>query len=80
MGTGVTTGGNRSTRRKPVMFGKVKLDNNLLTSDRGNFNQIIARSMNRTVVTVVRDTRTTTFTMRLTPPTTIHNIEYFNAE
>ena len=38
----VTTGGNRSTRRKPAMFGRVKLDNTLLACDQGNFNQITA--------------------------------------
>ena len=33
------------------MLGKVKLDNTLLTFDQGNFNQITARSRNRTLVT-----------------------------
>ena len=43
------------------MFGgRVKLDNTLLTCDQGNFNQITARSRNRTLVTVVRDMCTTT--------------------
>ena len=55
-----TTGGNCSTRRKPAMLGRVKLDNTLLTCDQGNFNQITARSRNQTIVTVVRDTCTTT--------------------
>ena len=59
-GSSVTTGGNLSTRRKPTMFGRVKLDNNLLTCNQGNFNQITARSRNRTLVTVVRDTCTST--------------------
>ena len=36
------------------------LDNNLLTREQGNFNQIIACCQNRTQVTVVRDTCTTT--------------------
>ena len=53
-GSSVTTGGNRSTRRKPAMLGRVKLDNTLLTCDQGNFNQITARSRNRALVTVVR--------------------------
>ena len=39
-GSSVTTGGNQSTRRKPGMLGRVKLDNTLLTCDQGNFNQI----------------------------------------
>ena len=56
-GSSVTTGGNRTTRRK---LGRVKLDNTLLTCDRGNFNQITARSRNQTLVTVVRDTCITT--------------------
>ena len=55
----VTTGGNRSTRRKPAMLGRVKLDNSLVTCDQGN-NQITAWSLNRTLVTVVRDACTTT--------------------
>ena len=42
------------------MFGRVKLDNTLLTCDQGNLNQITARSRNRTLVTVVRDTCTIT--------------------
>ena len=42
------------------MLGRVKLDNTLLTCDQGNFNQITARGRNRTLVTVVRDTSTTT--------------------
>ena len=56
----VTTGGNRSTRRKPAMFGRDKLDNTLLTCDKGNLNQITARSRNRTLVIGVGDTCTTT--------------------
>ena len=44
------------------MLGRVKLDNTLLTCDHGNFNQITARSRNRTLVTVVRDTCTTIVT------------------
>ena len=59
-GSSVSTGGNRSTRRKLAMFGRVKLDNTLLTCDQGNFNQITPRSRNRILVTVVRDTCTTT--------------------
>ena len=39
------------------MLGRDKLDSTLLTCDQGNFNQITARSRNRTLVTVVRDTR-----------------------
>ena len=42
------------------MLGRVKLDNTPLTCDQGNFNQITARSRNRTLVTVVRDTYTAT--------------------
>ena len=42
------------------MFGRVKLDNTLLTCDQDNFNQITAQSRNRTLVTVVRDMYTTT--------------------
>ena len=42
------------------MLGRVKLNNTLLTCDQGNFNQITARGRNRTLVTVVRDTCTTT--------------------
>ena len=54
------------------MFGRVKLDNTLLTCDQGNFNQITTRSRNRTLVTVVRHvhyhcaTSTTTKYHRLT--------------
>ena len=59
-GSSVTTRGNRSTRRKPAMLGRVKLDNTLLTCDQDNFNQITARRQNRTLVTVVRDTCSTT--------------------
>ena len=42
------------------MLGRDKLDNPLLTCDQSNFNQITARSRDRTLVTVVRDTCTTT--------------------
>ena len=42
------------------MLGGVKLDNTLLTCDQSNFNQITARSMNQTLLTVVRDMCTTT--------------------
>ena len=42
------------------MLGRVKLDNTLVKCDQGNFNQITARSWNQTLVTVVRDTCTTT--------------------
>ena len=42
------------------MLGRAKLDNTLLTCDQSNFNQITARCRNRTLVTVVRDTSTTT--------------------
>ena len=42
------------------MFGRVKLDNTLLTCDQGNLNQITAWSLNQTLVTVVRDTCTVT--------------------
>ena len=59
-GSGVTTGGNRSTRRKPALLGRVKLDNTLHTCDQGKFKQITARSRNPTPVTVVRDLCTTT--------------------
>ena len=54
-GSSVTTGGNRSTWRKPTMLGKVKLDNTLLTCDKGNFNQITARSRNIILVAEMRD-------------------------
>ena len=40
------------------MLGRVKVDNTFLTCDKGNFNQITARSRNRARVTVVRDTCT----------------------
>ena len=59
-GPSVSAGGNRSSRRKPAMFGRVKLDNTLLTCDQGNFNQITVWSRNRTLVTVVKDTCSTT--------------------
>ena len=59
-GFGVTTGRNRSTQRKLAKLGGVKLDHTLLTCDQGNFNQITTRLWNRTLVTVVRDTCTTT--------------------
>ena len=49
-GSSVTTGENRGTRRKPAMLGRVKLDNTPLTCDQDNFNQITARSRNRTLV------------------------------
>ena len=52
-GSSVTTGGNRSTQKKPATLGKVKLDNTLFTCDQGNFNQITARSRNRTLVTML---------------------------
>ena len=42
------------------MLGRVKPDNTLLTCDQGNFNQITAWGRNQTLVTVVRDTCTTT--------------------
>ena len=47
-GSSVTTGGNRSTRRKPAMFGRVKLDNTLLTCDHGNFNRTTQQNRNPT--------------------------------
>ena len=53
-------GGNWSTRIKPAVLGRDKLDNTLLTCDQGNFNQITAQSRNRTQVTEVRDTCTNT--------------------
>ena len=59
-GSSVTERGNRGIRRKRAMLGRDKLDNILLTCDRDNFNQITAWSRNRTLVTVVRDTCTTT--------------------
>ena len=40
------------------MLGRVKPGNTLLTSDISNFKQITARSRNRPLVTVVRDTCT----------------------
>ena len=46
--------------KKPAMLDSVKLINTFLTCDKGNFNQITARSRNQTLVTMVRDTRTTT--------------------
>ena len=45
-GSNVTRGGNRSTRRKPAILGRGKLDNSLLTRVRGNFNQKTAWSRN----------------------------------
>ena len=51
----VTTIGNWSTWRKPVMLGRVELDNTLLTCDQGNFNQITAQSQNQTLPTVMKD-------------------------
>ena len=45
--------------KKLAMVGRDKLDNTLLTSNQGNFNQITAQSQNRTLVTVVRNTCTT---------------------
>ena len=36
-GSSVTTGGNRTIRRKPAMLGKVKLDKTLLTCGQGNY-------------------------------------------
>ena len=42
------------------MLGTVKLDNNLLTCDQGNFNQITAWSRSQILATVVRDTCSTT--------------------
>ena len=59
-GSSIFTGGNWSARRKPVMLGRAKLDNILLTFDQGKFNLITTRSRNRTIVTVVRDTCTST--------------------
>ena len=41
------------------MLGRDELDSTLLTCDHGNFNQITAWSWDRTQVTVVRDTCTT---------------------
>ena len=67
-GCNVITGGNRSTRRKPVMFGRVKLDNTLFTYDQGNFNQITAWNRSRVLATVMRDTCTTTVLLALFPP------------
>ena len=46
------------------MLGRDELDSTLLTCDQGNFNQITTRSRNRTLVTVVIGTCTTTV-----PPT-----------
>ena len=42
------------------MLGRDKVDDTFLTCDQGNFNQITARSRNRTLITVVRGTCTTT--------------------
>ena len=53
------------------MLGRVKMNNTLLTYDKGNFNQMTARSWNRTVVTMVRDTSTTTV-----PPAARTNYRY----
>ena len=53
------------------MFGRVKLDNTLLTCDQANFNHIIARSWNLTRVTVVKDTCTTTV-----PPVPVVSITF----
>ena len=68
MCSSVTIGGNRNTRRKPAMLGRVKLDNTLLTCDKGNFNHIPAQSRNRTLVTAVRDTCTCTPSVPPAPP------------
>ena len=77
-GSSVTTGGNRSTRRKPAMFGRDKLDNILLTCDQGNFNQITECCRNRTPITLVKDTCTTTVPPAplspLVPPTIYSSI------
>ena len=48
-GSSVTTEGNRNTRRKPAMLGRVKLDNTVLSCDQGNFSLTTARRRNRTV-------------------------------
>ena len=56
------------------MLGRVKLGNTLLTCDQGNFNQITARSRNRTLVTVVRDMYTTT----VPPAPQVSNCEFFS--
>ena len=42
------------------MLRRDKLENTLLPCEQGNFDKITARSRNRTLVTVVRDTCTTT--------------------
>ena len=42
------------------MLGRVKLGHTLLTGDQGSFNQTTAWNLNQTLVTVVRDTCTTT--------------------
>ena len=39
------------------MFGRVKLDDTLLTCNKGNFHQTTARRLHRTLVTVMRETR-----------------------
>ena len=56
-----------------MMFGRVQLDNTVLTCDQCNFNQITARSRNRVLVTVVRDTCTTTV-----PPTSPQALPVFS--
>ena len=55
------------------MLGRVKLDNTLLTCDKGNFHQITARTRNRSLVTVVRNKCTTTV-----PPAS-HTITVYGA-
>ena len=51
------------------MLGRVKLDDALLTCDKGNFNQITAWSRNRTRVTAVRDACATIVPPAPPPPT-----------
>ena len=43
-GRSATTRGNRSTRRKSVVYDRVKLDNILRTCDQGNFYLITAQN------------------------------------
>ena len=43
------------------MLGGVKLDNTLLTCDQDNCNQIAAKSRNRTLVTVARESNSSPY-------------------
>ena len=59
------------------MLGRVELDNTLLTCDQGNFNQIATWSRDRTLITVVRDTCTTTVPHQHPSVPKIGNVFFF---